>query len=135
VDIQSGYAVRLLDTIGKSNSNLIDLSILLRSRNGIDSVINSFQCRTYRFVGTPVSAYVDVELVNGNAFTWGYTISWDEQVWTIESLLSTNDEQGYQVIKRFPVRETEIFDDFLDQLMQVTSELVDDAAAFDFDVI
>ena len=71
--------------------------------------------------------YVDVALKNGNAIWWALDVDWDDDAWRIESRVELPSEHGPVILRELPDRHAETVDEFISQLAEATTELLDSA--------
>ena len=129
MDAESRYAVKLLEALGNSNRQFIELAQRLRSRSNVISVLHSLECLK-QGAHASLEGYVDVELQNGNAVAWWLEVNWNDEQWVIESCVLLNDNQPPSVqrtIKEFPDRLAETLDECIEQLRKATLDLVNNA--------
>jgi len=123
MDADSAIGLRLLETIGQCTARQMEFSIKVRKTPEVLSTINIFECRTYQATGTSVSFYLDADLKSGKAISFQIELDWDEREWILSTRIILNYREGYDVIKQFPERRTEIFDELLINLIAAESEL------------
>jgi hypothetical protein len=128
MDIASKNASRLLEALAESKGTLTDFARQLRSQPEVVRVLTNFEPREYQ-TGFVLEGYVDAELRNGKAMAWWLEARWNESLWTIESRVLVNDDQGQYTFREFPERTAETLDDCIAQLALATTELIDSGDA------
>lgn len=123
MDTASKQTSKMLDIIGKCNSELIKLARKLREKPEVVQVKHSLECVSYDDK-VLLEGYVDAELLSGKAIAWVLEMKWNEENWHIESSVLVNDEQGQDSILQFPDRIALSLDICLEQLFLATMDLV-----------
>jgi hypothetical protein len=129
MDRESKQTIKFLEALANSKLELAELTHRLRSRPDVIRDLHSLECFKYR-THVALEGYVDIELRNGKAVAWWLEVNWDDEQWVIESCVLLNDNQPrstQETIKEFPNRTAETLDECIEQLLQATSELVNDA--------
>lgn len=138
MDSESRSATKVLAAIAESNHSKMAMVHRFQAMPEVEKV--SFEFDSYRndahceFGGGPAYVfdwYVDVLLKNGNAIWWTLDVQWDEANWSIESSVELPGEYGPSTLKKFPDRVAETIDEFIIQLKEATSQLLESADLID----
>lgn len=133
MDSDSRQASKLLNSIAESRERIIDLARHLRLHPEVTEVLHGIDLRNLQS-GPTVEAYADVKLRSGKGVCWWLEINWDDNQWTIESRVTISDlnvDEGSKDLVRFPDKVAKTITEFVAQLEQATSELVNSVQSID----
>ena len=131
MDAESAQSVLLLESLASCNEQFISLAQWLSSV-GHGDVSHSFNCRGYQS-GTMLEVYVEVQLKGGVAICWWLDISWRHRHWLIDAAVLVNDDDGQRVLKQFSDRTPRTLQDFIVELKEATTDLVEYARSMDLE--
>ncbi|MEP7039264.1 MAG: hypothetical protein ABI891_13090 [Acidobacteriota bacterium] len=134
MDSESKQATRVLAALAESSGKSMSLVHRFQSMPEVEKVSFDFDCYKNQSYwefgrGSPYifNWYVDVALKNGNAIWWALDIQWVEEKWIIESCVELPGDYNPEILKEFPDRFAETVDEFIFQLNDATSQLLDSA--------
>jgi hypothetical protein len=134
MDADSQQATRILAALAESSGRSMELVRRFESMPEVLRVSFDFDCfRNQSYwefkVGSPYiyQWYVDVALKNDKAIWWAVDVYWDEEKWFIESRVELPGNYGPNILKEFPKRAALTIDEFVDQLKEATSQLLESA--------
>jgi len=134
MDADSKHATRILAALAESSGRSMELVHRFQSMPEVSKVSFDFDCfRNQSYwefkVGSPYIFpwYVDVALTNEKAIWWALDVHWDEEKWFIESRVELLGDHGPNILKEFPNRTALTIDEFVDQLKEATSQLLESA--------
>jgi len=113
-------AGEFLAVVAAANEQLIDLAVKLRLRPEVKGVVCDMDCR--RYGTTPrIEYYVDAELRNGRAISWGMEVGFDGETWSVEADVRVQHEQGQDLLREWsPIHAVD-----LSELTSAMSSAVD----------
>lgn len=134
LDSESKQATGVLGALAQSSGRSMSLVHHFQAMQEVEKVSFDFDCYSnHSFskfgVGSPYvfNWYVDVALKNGNAIWWALDVEWDEQKWIIESSVELPSDYSPAFLKKFPNRYAETIEEFVKQLSEATSDLIESA--------
>jgi hypothetical protein len=135
MDSESKQATRVLAALAENSNRSMALVHRFQAMPEVEQVSFDFECfknHSYWEFGTGspyiYQWYVDVALKNGNAIWWAIDIEWDVDKWIVESRVELPSDRSPIILKRFPDRHAETVDEFVRQLAEATTQLLDSAA-------
>lgn len=124
MDNTSDSAIKLLEMLATCNTKFINHASFLEKQHEVKVVTTRFECRKFG-TETLIEGYVDAELINGKAVCWYLEVKWDaSQNWFIDTRILINGTGGQDTAHKFLDRTTDNFQDFLENLMKATEELI-----------
>ena len=134
MDYESKSATKVLAALAESYNRGVALARRFQAMPEVERVSFDFDCyknqNHWEYGGGPPYVfdwYVDVLLKNGNSIWWKLDVQWDEDNWVIESSVELPGEYGPNTLKEFPDRLAETVDQFIAQLDEATSQLLESA--------
>jgi hypothetical protein len=132
MDSYSKQATMVLAALAESSSRSMELVHRFQAMPEVLKVSFDFDCfrnqSYWQFnVGSPYifQWYVDVALKNDKAIWWALDVHWDEEKWLIESRVEIPGDSYPNILKQFPDRTAITIDEFVHQLKEATSELLE----------
>ncbi len=124
MDTISENIITFVEEIAQSNGRLNDLLDLLSKYTQVLHVSRNFDFRNYPLSGTVIESYLEVELKDGKSLTWALEIRWNESYWEIETNVLQNTSYKQYVVREFPERHAENFEQFIRYLREAVGDLV-----------
>jgi len=122
-----------LEAIALSHETLIELAVKLTFHPEVTDVLQDVYLRRYE-CGPTVEGYVDAKLRTGKGIYWWLEVTWDENIWLVESSVNVTNliiDEGSNYLIRFKDKKAETLDEFIVVLEEATLELVKSADSID----
>jgi hypothetical protein len=131
-DHDSREASLVLETLASGAERFIALSRVLQSRTGVASVTCESPFRYFRN-GPVLALYVDAELDSGSGICWWLELHWPGH-WQVQYRITTNDDQGWDVLREYPVAVAGSISEVVRALEDAVSTLICNAESIDFTI-
>ncbi len=111
------------------SSSMIEIAGLLRSKSDVSEILQSTDIRAYQET-LVFETYVDAEAKDGPAFSWGFELRYEQELWIVEAALRKSHRDGQDILQEFPELRTESFEELIDGAIKATHWLVESAKSF-----
>ena len=121
--VKETAARRMLEAMAETNRLFREAAFEIGRLQNVAKVISS--CEVFKFEAeSTLEAYLDAELKDGNGISWLLDVAWTDTEWIIRRKLVRSTNSGQDTIKEMPTKTIERFEEFVESLPRMASELM-----------